>query len=427
MASANGMPRMPVPGGSHWLLLLSCFIGYATLNRGFAYIGVYPFFIGEFALLFYLLSIRHLQLLPRFLSSPAGMTWAIFLSYNLVLFLISAQTNLEESLRHSIFWVYSIFFYIGYAYGTCLALRNQVERFQSFMLWCSKATVVYFALFPFKDSLRVLTGFLYNDTALVGYYSTLHAIALGLVLFFLFDRRVALREVWVAIGLILIIGISQARASMLAMFFITLYMVAFSSTAALKRSAVKTVAVIAFLALLFSLGEIGLSGERGEMSSDFFGKAIESIFFGSDVDTLDGSRRDRLLWWADVIGRTTNTLGTTFFGMGYDVILLDRASTENTIIRFPHNSFLSVFGFSGATGLLLYLALVSLVIHKIFRASRRSDAFALIRWYPIFSIGYFVSAFFSTVFEAPFHSYVFWVISGVVYGIVSSNGRPRTC
>jgi O-antigen ligase len=105
------------------------------------------------------------------------------------------------------------------------------------------------------------------------------------------------------------------------------------------------------------------------------------------------------------------------FGLGFDEILNDRMDTPLTIIRYPHNSFLSVFGFTGIVGLVLYLSLVGVIFLKIYKSLRFGNEIPLLRWYPLFAIGYFVSAFFSTVFEAPFHSYVFWVLSGIFYRI----------
>ena len=74
-----------IPGGRRWALLLIGIFGYVTLNRGFAYIGVYPIFWGELCLIFYLLTTRHSIALPRFLNTLAGKLLLVFLIYSFLL------------------------------------------------------------------------------------------------------------------------------------------------------------------------------------------------------------------------------------------------------------------------------------------------------------------------------------------------------
>ncbi|MCC6161685.1 MAG: O-antigen ligase family protein [Nitrosomonas sp.] len=414
--------RTLTPGGNIWLLLLICLFGYATLNRGFAYIGHYPFFIGEFTLILYFLVLNNRKNLPRFLATLAGKIWSIFFVYSILVFAFSASNNLNESIRNSVFWVYTIFFYIGYCYGDCLVRRQELDRFNNVILLCAKASVIYFVLFPLRVELMNLTTFLHGGTtALIGYYSTLHALSLGFVFFFLFYKHAHLNTVWVAVGLAMIVGSSQARASMLATMLIILYLIFVYRRVAVIKNLAKLLTLVFVAILIFSASGISIEGQRGAVSADFFINAIESIFFGSDIESLDGSRTDRLLWWLDVINRTISTIPSLFFGMGFDTILVDRATGEDTIIRYPHNSFVAVFGFTGVVGLILYLVLVGHVLWRIFRSARNVASAPLLNWYPVFAIGYFVAAFFSTVFEAPFHSFVFWVISGVAYCVATKS------
>jgi len=406
--------------------LLFCLFGYSTLNRGFAYLGYYPFFVGELALLFYLLLLNHRVTLFRFLGTTAGKIWAIFFIYCLIIFAFSALSDLNESIRDSVFWVYSIFFYIGYSYGNHLIQRHEIDRFHNVLLFLAKATVIYFALFPFREELRNLTMFLHGGTtALVGYYSTLHALSLGFVFFFLFYRRTYLHILWVVAGLVLVVAISQARASMLALGIIILYLILVHRRAAELRALAKILGIITLAAFIFSVLDISIGGQRSDVSAEFFQKAILSIFIDSNDDSLQGTREHRLEMWTDVIERTVSTLYSLLFGMGLDTILVDSGTGVDTILRYPHNSFISVFGFTGAIGIGLYVILVGHLLWVIIKSSHLTNSIPLLKWYPVFAIGYFVAAFFSTVFEAPFHSFVFWVITGVVYRAAIQNRLCR--
>ncbi len=405
-----------IPGGNIWFLLVFCLIGYATLNRGFAYLGSYPVFIGEFTLLFYLLILNHRHTLPRFLSTTAGKLWLFFFSYALIVFAFSALNDFNESIRNSVFWVYSIFFYIGYCYGNRLVQRQETDRFHDTLLFCAKLSVIYFSLFLFRENLRDMTMFLNGSTvALIGYYSTLHAISLGIIFFFLFYGHTRFYLIWILVGLVSIIAFSQARASMVAVAVIIVYLVFLYRKGDVLRDLAKLLMVVAIAISVFSIFDISIQGQRDEISTDFFYKAIESIIFGSDVETLEGSREDRLGMWASVIERTVAAPDSFMFGLGLDTILINRETIPGSVLRYPHNSFVSVFGLTGIVGFSAYVVLVGHILLRIIKSSRLTGSIPLLQWYPVFCIGYFVAAFFSTVFEAPFHSFVFWVITGIAY------------
>ena len=187
------------------------------------------------------------------------------------------------------------------------------------------------------------------------------------------------------------------------------------------RGLISVTALLVIAALAYSFLGISIEGQRGSVSLGFFQDAVTSIFLGSDNESLDGSRTDRLLWWFDIIARATSSTDSLFFGMGFNEVLIDQSTGADTILRYPHNSFVSIFGFSGLTGLLLYLSLTWLILYQVIRSAKLYHQSPLLNWYPIFFIGFNVAAFFSTVFEAPFHSFVFWVLSGVVYRLSRNN------
>lgn len=418
-----------VPGGNKWALLLFCLIGYSILNRGFAYIGYYPFFIGEFTLFFYLLKINHKIELPKFLGTLAGKMWVILFLYNLIIFLFSVLNDINESIRNSIVWVYTIFFYVGYCYGNSLSKQKAIPRFELFIFICSNLTIFYFILFPFRSELRDFTMFVYGSNALVGYYSTLHALSIGFIFYFIFYRSLRFRTIWISLGLFLIIFVSQARASILAIGFIYLYIIFMSkSKKAFWSIIIAFCTAFLFLFIIEMMGiNLHIEGQRGDASFDFFQNLLSSIFFESDINSLDGTRTHRLDMWKYVIEKVFSTLLSASFGLGYNVVLIDRATGIDpetglqTILRYPHNSFVSVLGFSGVIGLIFYCIFIGLILYRIIRVSRSKNISSLIllKWYPVFLIGYSVSAFFSTVLEAPFHNFVFWIISGVIYSIAT--------
>lgn len=410
-----------IPGGLYWLPILIGMLGYCTLNRGFAYIGIYPVFFAEMCLFWYAATIKHHRTGRKFLATPAGFNWLLLFLYSSVLFVVSAYRDPGESIRNSIIWFYTIFFYLGFVFGGAIVRRRDEEKLFRWLLLCAKCVVVYYLLFPFRVELQGMTAWLQSGTvSLFGYYSTLHATALGLVFLFLFTGQSRFGTLAFVVGLAFIVAISQARASMLAVVLMGAYVIGSGHVEARARLGYAMIAAVS-LGVLYSFSGLTFEGQRGVVTLDFFERAVSSIFFGSDMDSLAGSRTDRLLWWKDVLSRTFENKDTAAFGIGLDTILVNRATSAEGIIRYPHNSFVSVFGFLGSVGALLYIPLIGQVYLKVRKALRVGSSDVLLRWYPVFLIGFLVSAFFSTVLESPFHSFFFWVLSGIVYRI--SMGR----
>jgi O-antigen ligase len=408
-----------------WSPLVILLVGYSILNRGFAYIGFYPIFIGEIAIIFYLVAIVHSRVFPVFFKTPLGLAWTIFFVFNFALFVVAAFSDFSEAIRNSVYWVYTVFLYFGFAFGRFMT-RNKLEyRFSKLLFVVSVLTLAYYLLFPMRVELKNFTAFLSGGgVSLLGYYSSLHALSVGFVFFAMFHKS-KYSTLVLTLGLLLIVFASQSRASIVAVMAIVAYLIVQER----KKSSLRVFGVLIFISALampivFAMN-FEIAGQRGAVNFEFVNTMFSSIFSSSGVDSLDGTRADRLLWWRDVINRTVAENSTLLFGLGVDTILVDRPTGPGTILRYPHNSFVSVFGFSGAIGFMLYLMLlfIPFCVCTVRKAARTKHP--VVAWYPVFFLGYIFAAFFSTVFEAPFHSAVFWIITGVSYSYSSYSQSNR--
>lgn len=411
-----------VPGGWHWFFLAVILFGYATLNRGFAYIGWYPVFVGEVVLLFYLLTLNHPRLLPLFLGTSVGKVWVIFFLYNFIIFLFSLRINPDEAIRNSVYWVYSIFLYFGFIWGRHLVLiTGGVRNFERMLLFVALANLIYLLLFPLREVLRDATAFLYSGTALVGYYSTYHASSVPLIFYILFYAKYNQQSGWKQsalynisiIGMFLILILTEARASFLE-FFISMLLMLTMFRSVFEKIAWR-ILVAGWVAVIIVLAfDVSYEGSRGKTSV-----VVASIFSEStDDESLRGTRQHRLQMWENVLGRATSTLETSIFGLGFSELLIDRATGIDTILRYPHNSYVSVIGFTGLMGLVWFLLLQVILIKYAWNYGKTGLQSALVKWYPFLPIGMSIGAFFGTAFEAPFHSFIYYLLSGLMTGIV---------
>ncbi|MDS4027978.1 MAG: O-antigen ligase family protein [Candidatus Contendobacter sp.] len=275
------------------------------------------------------------------------------------------------------------------------------------------------------------TSFLYANTALIGYYSTYHAssVPFSFYIFFYakYNQRIGLTQSILyyigIIGIFMTLIITQARASFLE--FAALILLMHLMFRKIFIRVVWRILAAGCLAITIVLA-IGSSfeGARGKINIDFFSTAIISIFSENvGDDSLQGSRGHRLDMWKNVLDRSMLTLETSIFGLGFSELLIDRPTGEGTVLRYPHNTYVSIIGFTGFFGLCLFLFLQIILTLYIVYQKKTDLQSALVIWYPFLPLGMSIGASFGTVFEAPFHSFIYYLLSGIAVGIVYAGKK----
>ncbi len=416
------LPGKGITGNGVWLPLLVSLVGYYVFNKGYAYIGYLPIFMGELTLIFYFFRLRHSKLLPAFFHTPAARWWAFFFAYNLFTFARSSSHDLRDALQNSIWWIYTIFFYFGFCFGAKLLRDKNGPAFEKLLLYTAYAAILEGLIEPAGNWFHSWSSFLYGGNSPFGNYSSYDASLSGLIGFLFFARRTRFHFFWIALGFFVLAFLLESRAGMLEMMVIIPYALFVDRQVKISRRFKQMFIMLVVLITVFTGLNLSFQGKHGMVSIETAEDLAYSIFFQDDTSDLQGTKDDRMIWWGNLIKRTTSSTQGLFLGMGDSVILNTAINKKGEIDRYPHNSFLSAFGFSGLIGVILYLGLFWLVGWRIFKASRKARGNLLLRWYPIFAIGYVVSATFSTVFEAPFHSFIFWTISGIIYHLAVKSG-----
>lgn len=201
-----------------------------------------------------------------------------------------------------------------------------------------------------------------------------------------------------------------------------------------KRLAGALAVVTALLGILY-VTDVRLpspEGRGGVFSvRDVVARALAPINndLASDVATADDSSGYsataswRLLWWASIWEAVHSNSKTAVFGFGYGYPIGDfnPLIEPGTFIQTPHNDFFFALGFTGWTGVLIFLWVQYELFNLLIRAYRRTkQVFPLICWSALI-----VVSVFEDFFEAPFGAIPFFLLMGAALAPLISY-KPLT-
>jgi hypothetical protein len=419
---------------SHYFLLAlaSLLLGYAVLDRGFAYIGSPPLYVGELVLLLALAAIVigkkqpwRLDYIFTFLVS--------FMLLGLARAIPFWNTHGIEVARDSVTWTYAIF-----AIALLLTLGHQgVDRIVRVyghllvpVLFIAPIIVVLSRL----ELADRLTWPISNGSILSykGGDLAVHAAgAAGFMLLGLSRHSSTVRDfsVWAIWAVSLGISVT-GRSAMLTIacsFALCLILMqllpksAESNTSGTRRLLPLTLLLGMLLALVVVITPNIQLGSRS-LSVDQVEDNVRSIFSDSeDVQHgLQGTKNWRTSWWSDIIDYTFN--GEYFWtGKGFGLNLANEDGfqpTEDRSLRAPHSAHFTVLARMGVPGLVLWIALqlafVGGLTRAFFLARRRRDVrWARIdAWVLVYWTAFMVNASFDVYLEGPQGGIWFWSLFG---------------
>ncbi len=315
-------------------------------------------------------------------------------------------------------------YYAGFFFLAQEAMREPAGR--RFLTGCLLAGC---ALLPLTEFLsEQFPGFFLNTltlrgTPLIYYKGDLIGtfMAAGAVLFFM--RFEARRQWWALVLSLGLIGAALAtnnRASMLGLMVVTAWLALGGRWRfAAVQAVAGTGAVICLLLAAYLTGKswvqtplngvyervISLTDPLGQgnySSDDAFNKGDNNLF--------------RYVWWRAVVDETWGQ--NPYLGLGFGHDLADRfvqeylpEAGEEFSTRSPHNVLLTLFGRTGAAGVLSFLLVTAVMAQRTWRAIRREPPENAGMWCGAWVI--LVSACFGVVLEGPMGAVVFWIALGV--------------
>ena len=391
-------------------------LGYLTMGRSFAYLGIPPIFIGEIVLAAFLLLKPRVALGTWAASllrpSPLnglGLALLAFMAYGLwqVGRGILGGSPVVHTLKFFTFNYYALYLFMGIWIG--LHVPDFLPKLIRIIAWVNGIYgLIYIVVL--RDVAAYIPG---TDVPLFSAPVAQVVVILGLLCF---ERD--LRAVWFVLLLNVVVTLVwQVRAEWAGL---ALGILAWGFLAGrFGRVVAIGMAGLAVLGMV-ELADIRLVGRNTEVSlSETLGRAIAPIDkdlarkFSPYATYHAGTAEWREIWW-DAIWRSVHSRPMTeAFGHGYGFPLITVAPKDaqknNEDDRTPHSVFYYALGYTGWVGVTLYGALQLAIVGLLWRSYRLGGTPAGL----VFWVMAMVRVSFEEGFETPFKAIPFYLLWGM--------------
>ena len=401
--------------------------GYALLDKGFAYIGYPPFFIGEAVLGFMVLCAIAGAFSFRVFKSPIMWVLLVFVLWQVIRTIPFVQSAGIDSVRDSAMYYYALF---AILFGAALlkgrSLRWMTICFGKWIPWFLVLSLpLFFISQLYLKSIPTLPGsntpFIWLKPGDMAVHLAGIAAFLALGLHRHFPKRDAWRlavmefGLWMMLTIDLVAAGSRNRGGFLAV------IVACLAVTVMKPMNRLTRLVVPLLFVVVVAGALDVSipvGGHRDVSIQQIGDNIYSIFFKSNRSELAGTSEWRKEWWEIIINETF--YGDYFWGgRGYGAHLAEEHDFADwTGNRSPHNAHLTFLSRSGVPGLILWIVLQGVIIgwllYWYFR-TRNSGAETLANlnlWVMAYLLAFLVNSSFDVYLEGPQGGIWYWCVVG---------------
>ena len=413
--------------------LLYTLMGYATIGKGFAYLGYPPLFIGEIALLLGILVLIQSGYLVASLATLPSFLLAILMAWVLARTLPYLSVYGFDAPRDSVVVMYGVFAFIVAA----LLLQDR-HRLAVIVEYYRRFLGIFVPLAPFVLALDryaadYVPHLLGSNVPVIQVRTSEAAVHVaGAAVFALVGFRKA-PPLWIV--LVLITGIVASVSSRGAMLAIVVpIVIATVVIGKVRQLAIAVAGGLMIFALAYAIEttvtdyhDPGSTSER-PISTRQIGENIASIFGRSGVQS-EGTKTWRIDWWNIIISNTVR--GPYFWtgrGFGLNLAMADGFGAPYTpdrpVLRSPHNVHMTLLARAGIPGVVLWWLFLtswfgmlgSALLTAIRRRQTERRGFLLfIGCYVIASI---INATFDVALEGPMLGIWFWCLIGLGIGTV---------
>jgi O-antigen ligase len=408
----------------YYLILL--LIGYATFNKGFAYIhipGPIPIYLGEIGLFIgLLLAIANLSIIYRSLNSYVSRIYILFALLGIIMLIPGILKYGIDAVRDSAIWYYGIYALI---LGGIFRTYDDIYKFLNFYKSLVLVLLVFIPIYIFLVVyIGVKVPTFPNSPVPIIYpkFGDLGVHLGGVVCFVLLSSILGIRMpfkplIYLLIGLGFISVGSINRGGFVAAVFSTLLV---SFLFFKPSNIVKVLVIIVFLTLIFYVLDINFETGYRSISSQQLLLNISSIVRGSEAPgELAGTVYWRVMFWTTIL----QNIKQHWLGVGFGPVLAYvydfpyiRESPDVPILRNAHNSHLTILARMGILGFLLWLVMLFLYFKGLYRI-KNSPLSPKLRGTAGWLIGYssasVINAIFDPSLESPMGGILFWSLIGL--------------
>lgn len=414
--------------------LVVVLIGYAALNRGFAYVGAGGIFVGELVLA--LAAVTFLIRLPRMRFGPGEVAVLLFMGWGAATTLPYIGTYGLDAFRDAVAWGYALIALAISVSLTPAAMAAGIRVYRRLALpivvWLPIAAVTTIVL---GDSIPRAPG---GDVPIIAFKGGDAGVHLAGVAAFVLtglyggrrfgvDRAVLLWPAWlVTFGLVGAVNRGGMVAASMAAF----------SLVFIRRLnqwvvAVSVAVVIAAGAWLAN-PQVDLGIQR-QLSFQQIVENATSIFIDRPSAQTQATKAWRIQWWESIVDYTVG--GPQFWtGKGYGVNLADSDGFQveaDGSLRSPHSAHLEILARSGVPGLVLWILLNAAVGTALLRAGRAADRTgrtwwaAVTAWIAVYWLAALVTMSVDVYLAGPMGGIWFWTIVGAAFALGRMVHEPE--
>ena len=219
---------------------------------------------------------------------------------------------------------------------------------------------------------------------------------------------------------------NTSRVNIVAMIVLgTFYILVLKSTI-FKYVMSYTILSIIMISLAIALGfEILVDGQI--LSLDYVKGFFLSMIGKGEFEYMTDGVYKRIDWYKSILEVGVSNIGIFVFGQGFGMPLTQFVSAQGTIVREPHNTFMSLFGRTGLLGVIIWSKIIFGQLYKYVRrfySSKNEYSFSIITMIIFCLIVSLVEPFFESTFSSiPFYSLLgIWIyLEYYDYNIYKNN------
>jgi O-Antigen ligase len=424
-------------------LIAFLLMGYAFLDKGFAYVGFFPVFIGEIIFAVMLLITIITGTNAQYFRSPICQALLLFLAWEVMILVFYTKGTWVNAMRDSVTWAYAAFsLLIAGLLLRARALEQTLHWYGRWMPWFVVLAAPLFILADrFSGSIPSFPGTTVSILNIKGGDIGVHLG--GAIAFFTLglyrDYPPKKKRNWQGLKDIILVGCltlgtiaigSRSRGGLMSVVLPVAICFAFRPGNRLGRF------ILPAAVLIFLLSALDISIPTGyrEISMNQILHNVESVVFegGKGTKQQTTTVNWRLAWWEGIVKHTIEGPGF-WHGDGFGRSLaVEYGFADDTGNRSPHDAHLTILARSGVPGLVLWVVFILTTYFVLLRGyvnatmNNQTTLAKVNLWIVAYLTAFLVNMSFDVYLEGPQGGIWFWSLIGYAIALTRAQRMNKS-